>query len=94
MKDHLVKTVKKSVTAATMVLVIRKMVSADAALVGRVKIASRNVHLDILDSIVRKIVIAISTIRLLVMPSMAVASVKVRGQVSTLAKMISMETLF
>lgn len=63
MKEHLVKTVKSSVIAETTVLAIHKVVSADAVLVGWVNIANRNVHLDILDSIVRKNVIAILIIQ-------------------------------
>lgn len=63
MRGHLVKTVKSSVIAEIMELVIHKVASADAVLVGRVNIANKNVHLDISVSIVRKNVTAISIIQ-------------------------------
>lgn len=94
MKEPLVKTVKSSVIAETMAHVIHKAASADAALVGRVNIANRNVRLDILDSIARKNVIAISTIQLPVMPSMDVVSVKAHGQVGTLMQNIDKKKPF
>lgn len=82
MKEHLVKIVKSRAIAAIMVHVTHNLVSADAPLDGKEKIAIPSVNLEISDSIAYKNVIVISTIRSHAMPSMDIAFVKAHGQVS------------
>lgn len=82
MKDHLVKIAKSHAIAEIMALAIHNLVYADAVLVGKGRIANKNVNSGILDSIARKSAIVISIIQLPVMPSMDTAFVRAHGQVS------------